>query len=71
MDLSNIVKVVKTSSEREVNKLLKQGWILLSSGFNRGEVPGYDFHSYSLGLPKELADSLNEPNSEQENDYNF
>jgi hypothetical protein len=59
MDLDNIVEVKETSSYKEVNRLLQDGWILLSSGHSRGEVPGYDHHSYSLGLPKEKLDSDN------------
>lgn len=58
MEYSDIVKVSASSNEEYVNDLLQKGWILLSSGFHRGEVPGYDYHSYSLGLPKDVAASL-------------
>lgn len=55
MEPLNIVEVTQTTSDVEVNRLLQSGWILLSFGFHRGEVPGYDYHSYSLGLPKEVS----------------
>jgi hypothetical protein len=58
MELSEIVEVKETKSESEVNQLLDAGWIILSSGFSRGTVPGYDRHSYSLGLPKDVAATL-------------
>lgn len=70
MELENIVKIVETSYEKEVNRLLEQGWVILSTGFNRGEVPGYDHHSYSLGLPKEVAASLKEQEDNHSN-YKF
>lgn len=55
----DIVQVKETQSEIEVNELLNSGWIILSSGFSRGPVLGYDRHSYSLGLSKDVAASLN------------
>lgn len=67
MEYIDIVRVKETTSEIEANRLLKKGWILLSSGFSRGEVPGYDGHTYSLGLPKDVAASL----GEEEDEYNY
>ena len=55
MELIDIVEVKETQSDIEVNELLDSGWILLASGFSKGSVPGYDRHSYSLGLPKHIA----------------
>ncbi|MEV9639160.1 hypothetical protein ABZ756_00520 [Mammaliicoccus sciuri] len=52
MELFDIVQVKKTANDRVVNELLDSGWVLLSTGFHTGEVLGYDYHSYSLGLPK-------------------
>ncbi|MTD30190.1 hypothetical protein [Planomicrobium sp. YIM 101495] len=69
MEYNNIVRVVATSNEKEANRMLEAGWVLLSSGFCRGEVPGYDYHSYSLGLPKDVAASIGD--DEDEDDYGF
>lgn len=55
MELHEIVRVEATANENVVNELLADGWKLLSAGFHRGEVPGFDYHSYSLGLPKSVA----------------
>ncbi|WP_342538494.1 hypothetical protein MKY15_20845 [Sporosarcina sp. FSL K6-1540] len=58
MELMNIVEVQECRRQIDANKLLESGWVLLSVGFCEGEVPGYDYHSYSLGLPKDVAASL-------------
>lgn len=69
MELDNIVQVTATSSETEVNRLIEHGWVLLSSGFHRGEVPGYDYHSYSLGLPRDVAASSEAKNDDSGLDF--
>ncbi|WP_432355271.1 hypothetical protein [Sporosarcina sp. A2] len=55
MEFVDIVRVKETNFESVANDLLDSGWVLLSSGFYQGVEPGSDHHSYSLGLPKEVA----------------
>lgn len=59
MELTDIVEVKETRDVDEVNKLLKDGWIILSTGLYDEQRPGYGNHTYSLGLPEDVAASLN------------
>ena len=57
MDLHKIIEVKEFSDIHEVNKLLNEGWVLLSLGFVDEGVPGYQYHKYSIGLPKSVKES--------------
>lgn len=47
----HVSKVIETTSVDEVNKLLKEGWVVLSSGFIQSPDGKPPYHSYSLGYP--------------------
>ncbi|SDI17900.1 hypothetical protein SAMN05192534_1249 [Alteribacillus persepolensis] len=66
MEDLKIEKIVEVSSGKEATHYLDEGWVLLSTGFVKGEVPGYDYHSYSLGYPKTKA-VLNQLRDETKN----
>jgi len=59
-DLSKAKRVLATTSEREVNKLIESGWSLIDTASGKDEA-GYPITRYSLawladGEPKEPRD---------------